>query len=65
VAGFFFPRVRGTPVFWATLTAQAVVLAVFAASDIGFLWYNVIGCGVVVGLAVLGSVVLRGGPAQP
>jgi SSS family transporter len=51
LVGFFFRSVRGSPVFWATLVAQATVLAVFALSDIGFLWYNVIGCAVVVVLA--------------
>jgi Na+/proline symporter len=51
LVGFFFKRVQGTAVFWATLIAQAAVIAVFAASDIGFLWYNVIGCGAVVVLA--------------
>jgi uncharacterized sodium:solute symporter family permease YidK len=48
LVGFFFKRARGTPVFFATLLAQAAVLATFFASDIGFLWYNVIGCAGVV-----------------
>jgi Na+/proline symporter len=48
LVGFFFRKARGTPVFFATLLAQAAVLATFLASDIGFLWYNVIGCAGVV-----------------
>ncbi len=44
LVGFFFARARGTPVFIAMLLAQAAVLVAFFASDIGFLWYNVIGC---------------------
>ncbi len=51
LVGFFFKSIRGTPVFWSTLLSQALVIAVFASSDIGFLWYNVIGCGAVVVLA--------------
>jgi Na+(H+)/acetate symporter ActP len=47
LVGFFLKRVRATPVFWATLLAQALVIAVFATSEIGFLWYNVIGCAAV------------------
>ena len=43
----------------AALVAQAVVIIVFFASDIGFLWYNVLGCGIVVvvsfGLEVVGA----------
>ena len=53
LVGFFLKRVRGTPVFVATLVAQACVVATFALSKIGFLWYNVIGCGVVIALAML------------
>jgi len=53
VVGFFVRRVTATPVLWAALVAQAVVVALFFASDVGFLWYNVVGCGVVVVLAVL------------
>jgi Na+/proline symporter len=52
LVGFFIKRVRGTPVFAATLVAQACVVAVFAFTKIGFLWYNVIGCGVVIVLAL-------------
>jgi solute:Na+ symporter, SSS family len=52
LVGFFLKHVRGTPVFWATLAAQGTVVAVFLASDIGFLWYNVIGCAVVVLLSL-------------
>jgi Na+/proline symporter len=55
VVGFFFPRVRATPAFVATLAAQALVVAVFALSSIGFLWYNVIGCAAVVAIALAGQ----------
>ncbi len=53
LVGFFMKRVRGAPVFYATLAAQALVIAVFIASDIGFLWYNVIGCTAVVAIALV------------
>jgi len=46
--GFFLTKIRGTPVFWAVVISQLVVLAVFKFSSIGFLWYNVIGCAAVV-----------------
>jgi solute:Na+ symporter, SSS family len=48
LVGFFMRGVRATPAFIATIVAEAIVLAVFAFSDIGYLWYNVIGCGAVV-----------------
>jgi Na+/proline symporter len=48
LVGFFLPRVKSTPAFIAVLAAQAVVIITFAESNIGYLWYNVIGCAVVV-----------------
>jgi Na+/proline symporter len=53
VVAFFVPRVTATPVLFAALVAQAVVIALFLVSELGFLWYNVVGCGVVVVLSVL------------
>jgi Na+/proline symporter len=50
--GFATRRVRGTPAFVAILIGQAAVLLVFALSHVGFLWYNVIGCAVVVAIAI-------------
>jgi Na+/proline symporter len=53
LTGFFLRQVRATPVFIATVLAQALVVAVFLLSTIGFLWYNVIGCAAVVVLALV------------
>jgi len=50
---FYVKRVGGTAVFWAAFVGEAVVLSCFAFTDIAWLWYNVIGCGVVVGMALL------------
>ena len=50
---FFVKRVSGTPVLIAAGVAQATVLVLFFTSGIGFLWYNVIGCGIVVVLSSL------------
>ena len=52
VVGFFIKHVRGTAVFVGALAGQATVLAVFALTPIGFLWYNPIGCAVVVAVAL-------------
>jgi len=40
---FFVRRVSATPVLIAAAVAQTTVLVLFFASDIGFLWYNVVG----------------------
>jgi SSS family transporter len=50
---FYVKRVGGTATFLAAFVGEAVVLYCFAFTDIAWLWYNVIGCGVVVGTAVL------------
>jgi SSS family solute:Na+ symporter len=49
---FFARRVRATPVFIAALVSEAVVVAVWLGTRVGFLWFNVLGCGAVVGLAL-------------
>ncbi|MCS6807806.1 MAG: sodium:solute symporter [Bacteroidota bacterium] len=45
---FFLKRASGTAVFCATLLTEAIVLALYAFSPITFLWYNLIGCLLVV-----------------
>jgi Na+/proline symporter len=58
VVAFFVRRVTATPVLLAALLAQASVVVLFLASDLGFLWYNVIGCGIVVVAALALQVIL-------
>ena len=54
VLAFVFRRVRGTGAFVGMLAGEAAILATARFTDISWLWYNVIGCVVVVavGLAV-------------
>jgi Na+/proline symporter len=59
VVAFFVKRVQGNAVFFAGLCAQTTVLALFWTTKIGYLWFNVIGCTVVV---VLGLVFQQLGP---
>lgn len=53
VVAFFLKRITATPVFIAALLAEALVLALFFTSNLGFLWFNVIGCAAVVGISLL------------
>lgn len=54
LVAFFFKKITATPVFISGLIAEAVVVAVYfmdradGVEDIGFLWLNPIGCGVVI-----------------
>jgi solute:Na+ symporter, SSS family len=57
LVAFFVRRVRATPVFIAALLSEALVIAVWRGTTIGFLWFNVIGCAAVVGLALALDVV--------
>ena len=51
---FFFRRVSGTGAFLGMLAGEAAIFAAFFFTGISFLWYNVIGCAVVIltGIAV-------------
>ena len=53
VVGMFLKQVRATPVFLGAIVAQATVLLVFATTPLGYLWYNPLGCGVVVLVALV------------
>jgi solute:Na+ symporter, SSS family len=44
VVAFFLRRVGGTAVFFAAVSAQALVIAMYFSLNIGYLWYNLIGC---------------------
>jgi len=51
VVAFFLRRIGARAVFAGGLVAQASVLVSFALTDLGFLWFNVIGCGITVVVA--------------
>jgi solute:Na+ symporter, SSS family len=51
ITAFYVKRVRGGAAFYAALLAEAGVIACFRFTHISFLWYNLIGCAAVVGLA--------------
>ncbi|MFN7135836.1 MAG: sodium:solute symporter family transporter, partial [Myxococcales bacterium] len=53
VVAFFVRRVTATPVLVAALIAQGTVVALYFTSTLGFLWFNVVGCGIVVVLSLL------------
>lgn len=62
LVAFYFKRIRGGCAFWAALLAEAGVLACFCFTGISFLWYNLVGCGLVVLLAALFQAL--GGPGS-
>jgi Na+/proline symporter len=53
VLAFFFKRVGGTAAFWGVLAGEAAIFCAARFTSISFLWYNVIGCVVVVATGLL------------
>ncbi len=53
VLAFFFKRVNGTGAFIGVIAGEAAIFTAFLFTGISFLWYNVIGCLVVVGVGCL------------
>lgn len=51
---FFLKKVGGKAVFWAAVVTQAVIAFLFfGVSKDPFLWYNPLGCGLVMGLSLI------------
>ncbi|MGH9624902.1 MAG: sodium:solute symporter, partial [Bryobacteraceae bacterium] len=52
VLAFLFRGVGGNAAFWGVLVGEAGVLVVAASTQVSFLWYNVVGCLLVVGVGL-------------
>ncbi|BDD08658.1 hypothetical protein FUAX_10900 [Fulvitalea axinellae] len=52
LVGFFVKFVKGKAVFLAALVSEIIVLALKITTDIGYLWFNAIGCVLVVVISV-------------
>ena len=64
LTAFFVRRVNGSAVFFAALIAQMLVFVLFATTNIGYLWYNFIGCAAVLILApILQQTIFRSADA--
>jgi len=58
LVAFFLRRVGGSAVFFAAVIAQALVIVMYFSLNIGYLWYNLIGCAVCIALSVALQAVL-------
>jgi len=65
VLAFWFRRVSGTGAFIGMLVGEAAIFWAFWRTDISFLWYNVIGCVVVIVTGVVISSVWPEGRRPP
>jgi SSS family solute:Na+ symporter len=59
---FYLKWIGGTATFWAAFAGEIVVLSCYFFTTIPWLWYNVIGCGVVVGVASILQLAVPGRP---
>jgi Na+/proline symporter len=64
VVALFLRWIGGTAVFVGALVAEAVVVALFFLTDLGFLWFNVIGCAIVVAVSLPMQALLRPPPPR-
>jgi Na+/proline symporter len=76
LVAFFVRRIGGTAVFWAALAAQGMIFILFFANshlkargndalDIGYLYYNLIGCAACVILSLALQAALSGLNQRP
>ena len=53
LVAFFLKQVKGKAVFWAAIESEALVIFIFTQDWVSFLWLNVIGAVLTVGIALL------------
>ncbi|HEX9125137.1 MAG TPA: sodium:solute symporter [Methylomirabilota bacterium] len=63
LVAFFFRHVGGSAVFFAAVASQALVILMFVSFNIGYLWYNLIGCAMCIAFSLLLQAIL--GPRAP
>ena len=65
LVAFFLRNVRGSAVFFGAILAQTMVLVLFLTTNVGYLWYNLIGCVAVLLFAwILQATVFRNSPVS-
>ena len=52
MVGFFLRKIGGTATFVAAILAEVGVILCFWLTDIAYLWYNVIGCMLLIVIAL-------------
>ena len=64
LTAFYLKRIRGTAVFIGAIIAESAVVFMFYHFDIGFLWYNLIGCALVMCISIMLNPVIPDGSAK-
>jgi SSS family transporter len=53
LVAFFLKQVKGKAVFWAAIVSEVLIIFIFTQDWVSFLWLNVIGAVLTVGIALL------------
>jgi len=53
LVAFFLKQVKGKAIFWAAIVSEALIIFIFTQDWVSFLWLNVIGAVLTVGIALL------------
>ena len=59
LVAFFIKYVKGHAVFIAAIISQLTIFVLFTTTNIGYLWYNVIGCVLTISLGMILQAVIR------
>ncbi len=59
LVAFFLRHVGGSAVFFAAIAAQTLVIVMYFSLNIGYLWYNLIGCAACIALSLVLQAILR------
>ena len=65
LSAFLIRSMSSTAVFIAALIAESIVLTCYWTTEIGFLWYNVIGCGSVILIGLFIDLVFKIPKSKP
>jgi len=65
LCAFYIKQIRGFAVFYSAVVTQALIFLLYLFTPIAFLWYNVIGCVLVIGFAWIIEQIKRTGIAMP
>jgi hypothetical protein len=60
LVAFYFKRVGGNAVFYGAILGETCVLSMYAFTDIGWLWLNVVGALAVIGISLVLQPILKG-----
>ena len=60
LSAFYIKIIKGNAVFWAAIVAQLLVIYLYFFTNIAFLLYNIIGCVLVIVLAIIIQLIRNG-----